>query len=122
MTNFIKEKLNPLKQWAEKRPKQIYIIGCCLLVASFGYNLINDIFFPAQEEEISFFSSQNYKNTPSKLDKIKGDRYLIENKMEKIVRELEMFQVKYQAQKLNKKDSLRIEFLYNQYTQLKNEL
>lgn len=40
--------------------------------------------------------------------------------MEKIVKELEILKVKRDRHALQKEDSLRIEYLFNQYQQLKN--
>jgi hypothetical protein len=40
--------------------------------------------------------------------------------MEKIVTELQALKVKRDHDALQKKDSLRIEYLYNQYQELKN--
>ena len=41
-------------------------------------------------------------------------------KMEKIVNELKMFKEKNDRQLLTKEDSVRIDYLYNQYQNLKN--
>jgi hypothetical protein len=43
-----------------------------------------------------------------------------EREMEKIVTELQALKIKRDRNGLQKKDSLRIEYLYNQYQELKN--
>ncbi|MCB4235773.1 hypothetical protein LDL59_13655 [Kaistella anthropi] len=43
-----------------------------------------------------------------------------EKEMEKIVNELQTLKLKRDRKELQKEDSLRIEYLYNQYQELKN--
>jgi hypothetical protein len=43
-----------------------------------------------------------------------------EKEMEKIVNELKILKMKRDRKELQKEDSLRIEYLYNQYQELKN--
>ncbi|AIL45443.1 hypothetical protein BD94_1668 [Elizabethkingia anophelis NUHP1] len=44
-----------------------------------------------------------------------------EKEMKKIVEELKILKVKRDERQLQKQDSLRIEYLFNQYQQLKND-
>ena len=44
-----------------------------------------------------------------------------EKEMEKIVNELKLLKVKSDRKELQKEDSLRIDYLFNQYQKLRNE-
>lgn len=120
MINNIKNKIDDIREWAEKRPKQIYIGGMIILFLCFSISLIKDIFFPSENLLV-----KTYGQSSSMLEatKMKNQQLQHKNtaKMEKIVKELEVYQKKYQEQGLDKTDSVRVEYLYNEYIQLKNE-
>lgn len=120
MINNIKNKRDDIREWAEKRPKQIYIGGMIILILCFSISLIKDIFFPSENLLVKAYgqSSSLLEATKVKNQQLKQKNI---DKMENIVKELEIYQKKHQEQGLDKNDSLRVEFLYNEYTQLKNE-
>ena len=47
--------------------------------------------------------------------------HLKEARLEKVMKELHSFQEKEKMKSLTKNDSMRIEYLYNEYKKLKNE-
>ena len=86
-----------------------------LLSVSFIASLIQGIFFPSETA---------FKIRPPVLySKNKTTQNLSENndkEMEKIVNELKTLKVKRDQNSLKKEDSLRIDYLFNQYQKLKN--
>ncbi len=77
--------------------------------------MIYGIFFPSEtvfkiKPPILYSKNQMMQNTMA----------VREREMEKIVTELQALKIKRDRNGLQKKDSLRIEYLYNQYQELKN--
>lgn len=111
----IRERTKNIWEWLKKHPKQTYMYAVGLLLLSF-------VSFIA---ETIFSQPQNHSVIPTVLGK--SDVYLNQQKeetsrkntkIEKIIKELEEFQHK---EELVKNDSIRIEYLLNQYQRLKNE-
>ena len=78
--------------------------------------MIQGIFFPSEtafkiKPPVLYSKSNTSQNTTLNNEK----------EMEKIVNELKTLKVKRDQNDLQKKDSLRIEYLYNQYQQLQHE-
>lgn len=85
------------------------------LAVSFIASMIQGVFFPSKtifkiKPPMLYSQNQTIKNSDRNNEKA----------MEKIVKELESLKVKRDQNALQKEDSLRIEYLYNQYQQLKN--
>ena len=102
-------------KWAVQNPKKFFTYSMVFLSASFIGSLIQGIFFPSEtafkiKPPILYSKSQISKDTLEKK----------ERKMEKIVTELKSLKAKNDRKELQKEDSLRIEYLFNQYQQLKN--
>jgi hypothetical protein len=116
MSNIL-QKLTEQKwmNWAVKNPKKFYIYSIIFLSVSFIGSMIQGIFFPSDATfkikpptlySKSLTTENNFKNN--------------EKEMANIVNELKTLKVKRDRNALQKEDSLRIEYLYNQYQKLKN--
>ena len=86
------------------------------LSVSFVGSLIQGVFFP---------SDNAFKIKPpilySKSKMVQNSTANNEKEMEKIVNELKLLKIKRDRKELKKEDSLRIEYLFNQYQKMKNE-
>ena len=85
------------------------------LSVSFIGSLIQGIFFPSDnafkiKPPILYSKSKMEQNTSVNNEK----------EMEKIVNELKLLKVKSDRKELQKEDSLRIDYLFNQYQKLRN--
>lgn len=107
--------LNQLKEWAKKNPKKFYSYSLLILGITFIINTIRDFSFTPK--------TSNFK-IPTLYHKSDYFFNQVENKdkeMEAIVKELKELEIKHQNNQLTATDSLRVEFLYNQYQKIKNE-
>ena len=113
----------PLKQtgqkwlnWATQNPKKFFTYSMLFLSVSFIGSLIQGIFFP---------SDNAFKIRPpilySKSKMVQNSTANNEKEIEKIVNELKLLKMKRDRKELKKEDSLRIEYLFNQYQKLKND-
>lgn len=101
--------------WASQHPKKFFIYSMVFLSVSFIGSLIQGIFFPSDnafkiKPPILYSKSKMEQNTTVNNEK----------EMEKIVNELKSLKVKSDRKQLQKEDSLRIDYLFNQYQNLKN--
>ena len=85
------------------------------LSVSFIGSLIQGIFFPSDtafkiKPPILYSKSKMAQNAPVNNEK----------EMQKMVSELKLLKIKRDRKELKKEDSLRIEYLFNQYQKLKN--
>ncbi|SDR00326.1 hypothetical protein SAMN05421664_3069 [Chryseobacterium soldanellicola] len=116
METTLKQKGQKWLQWAVQNPKKFFMYSMILLSVSFIGSLIQGIFFPSDttfkiKTPVIYSKSKMSQNTPVNNDK----------EMEKIVNELKTLKVKRDQNALKKEDSLRIDYLFNQYQKLKNE-
>jgi len=115
MNAFIKQ---TGKKWLDrvaKNPKRFFTYSMIFLSVSFIGSLIQGIFFPSQKTftvkpPVLYSNSGISQNTACVQD----------TEMEKIVNELKLLKDKRERNALQKEDSLRIEFLFNRFQQLKN--
>lgn len=116
MNTLVKQTGQKWLNWASQNPKKFFIYSMIFLSVSFIGSLIHDIFFP---------SDNTFKIKPpilySKSKIIQNNNAKNEKEIEKIVNEFKLLKVKNDNKGLRKEDSLRIEFLFNQYQKLKNE-
>lgn len=103
-------------QWIVHHPKKFFTYSMVLLSVSFVGSLILGIFFPKEtvftiKPPVLYSKSQMAQNPTVNNEK----------EMKKIVEELGTLKVKRDRKQLQKEDSLRIEYLFNQYQQLKND-
>ena len=115
MNTTIKQKGQRWLQWAVQNPKKFFIYSMILLSVSFIASLIQGIFFPSEtafkiRPPVLYSKSKTTQNLTANNDK----------EMEKIVTELKTLKVKRDQNALKKDDSLRIDYLFNQYQKLKN--
>ncbi|PWN58479.1 hypothetical protein [Chryseobacterium viscerum] len=115
MNTTLKQKCQKWLQWAVQNPKKFFMYSMILLSVSFIGSLIQGIFFPS-ETTFKIRPPVLYSNNKTSQDlPVNNDK-----KMEKIVNELKSLKVKRDQNSLQKQDSLRIDYLFNQYQKLKN--
>ena len=114
MNTTLKQTGQKWLNWAVQNPKKFFTYSMILLSVSFIASLIQGIFFPSETA---------FKIRPPVLySKNKTTQNLSENndkEMGKIVNELKTLKIKRDKNALKKEDSLRIDYLFNQYQKLK---
>ena len=115
METTLKQKGQKWLQWAVHNPKKFFTYSMILLSVSFIGSLIQGIFFPSEtafkiRPPVLYSKSKTAQNLTVNNDK----------EMEEIVNELKTLKVKRDQNALKKEDSLRIDYLFNQYQKLKN--
>ena len=115
METTFKKKGQKWLQWAVQNPKKFFTYSMILLSVSFIGSLIQGIFFPSEtafkiRPPVLYSKSKMSQNPPVNNDQ----------EMEKIVNELKTLKEKRDQNALEKEDSLRIDYLFNQYQKLKN--
>ncbi len=111
----IREYTKSVWEWLKKHPKQTYMYALGLLLLSFVSFISEAIFFEPKSHSIIptvLGKSDVYLN--QQKEKISRNN----TKIKKIIKELKEFQHK---ENLVKNDSIRIEYLLNQYQRLRNE-
>lgn len=113
----MKEKINQALFWAneEKRPRKFLIFFLVLLFLSSIFSVVREVYFPPKASFTSIPSLY------AESDKEKAKFQLKEAELEKVMKEIYQFQQKQKHMGLTKSDSVRIEYLYNEYKKLKNE-
>lgn len=115
MITYFKQTAKRWLSWAAKNPKKFFICSMVLLSVSLIGSLIQGIFFPS-DSSFKIKPPVLYSKSQAKQNALVGN----DKEMEKIVNELTMLKEKRDRKELQKEDSLRIEYLYNQYQKLKN--
>ena len=115
MNTTLKQTGQKWLNWATQHPKKFFIYSMVFLSVSFIGSLIQGIFFPSDnafkiKPPIPYSKSKMEQNTSVNNEK----------EMEKIVNELKLLKVKSDRKELQKEDSLRIDYLFNQYQKLRN--
>lgn len=115
MEIILKQKGQKWLQWAVQNPKKFFTYSMIILSVSFIGSLIQGIFFPSDttfkiRPPVLYSKSKMGRNPSLNNDK----------EMEKIVNELKTLKTKRDQNALKKEDSLRIDYLFNQYQKLKN--
>lgn len=115
MNTTLKQKCQKWLQWAVQNPKKFFMYSMILLSVSFIGSLIQGIFFPSEttfkiRPPVLYSKSKTAQNLTVNNDKEMG----------KIVNELKALKIKRDQNALKKEDSLRIDYLFNQYQKLKN--
>lgn len=106
------------QKWLErvaKNPKRFFTYSMIILSVSFIGSLIQGIFFPSRKT-FTIKPPVLYSNTGI----IQNSAFVKEKEMEKIVSEMKLLKEKRDRNALQKEDSLRIEFLFSRFQQLKN--
>ena len=116
MNTTLKQTGQKWLNWATQNPKKFFIYSMVFLSVSFIGSLIQGIFFPSDNAfkirpPILYSKSKMEQNTSVNNEK----------EMEKIVNELKLLKVKSDRKELQKEDSLRIDYLFNQYQKLRND-
>ena len=116
MNTTLKQTGQKWLNWAVQNPKKFFIYSMVLLSVSFIASLIQGIFFPSEtafkiRPPVLYSKNKTTQNLTANNDKEMG----------KIVNELKSLKVKSDRKELQKEDSLRIDYLFNQYQKLRNE-
>ncbi|MFL9835789.1 hypothetical protein [Chryseobacterium terrae] len=115
MKTFIKNTGKKLVGWSVENPKKFFTYSMVFLSLSFLISILQGIFFP---------SDMTFKINPpilySKSSVAQNNQAKNSKEMEKIVGELQLLKAKRDRGELLKVDSLRIEYLFNQYQNFKN--
>ncbi|RNA61406.1 hypothetical protein D1631_05395 [Chryseobacterium nematophagum] len=115
MSTFLNKNGQKWLSWAANNPKRFFTYSLVFLSVSFIGSLIKGIFFPS-ETAFRIKSPALYsKSYPDQNAFVNNEK-----EMKKVVNELKILKVKRDRHILRKEDSLRIEYLLNQYQQLKN--
>lgn len=103
-------------QWIVHHPKKFFAYSMIFLSVSFIGSMIQGIFFPS---ETVFTIKPPVIYSKSQM----AHRATVNNEreMKKIVEELKILKVKRDRKQLQKEDSLRIEYLFNQFQKLKTQ-
>ncbi|MCT3914467.1 hypothetical protein CMU59_18170 [Elizabethkingia anophelis] len=117
MNSLFKQIRQKCLDWILHHPKKFFTYSMIFLSVSFVGSLIQGIFFPLggtvfKIKPPSLYSKSQMPQNPNVNN---------EKEMKKIVEELKILKVKRDGKQLQKQDSLRIEYLFNQYQQLKND-
>ena len=115
MKNFLKQTGKTAWEWTIKNPKKFFTYSMVFLSVSFVGSLVKGIFLPS-ESAFKIKPPMLYSKS-NKSEQVGKNQ---EKEMEKIVNELKILKMKRDRKELQKEDSLRIEYLYNQYQELKN--
>ncbi|SEG06825.1 hypothetical protein SAMN05421847_1441 [Halpernia humi] len=113
--NVTKKNLLRLKAWIYQHPKKVYRYVMVTLVISFGLIFIQYHFFTPK-----LSIGNKIPTMYSESDQIKADMNKSDQKIDVIVKELQSLKKRRESGPLSKNDSLRIEYLFNQYQNLKN--
>jgi hypothetical protein len=103
-------------QWIVHHPKKFFAYSMIFLSVSFIGSLIQGIFFPS-ETVFTIKPPVLY----SKSQMAQGPTVNNEREIKKIVEELKILKVKRDQKQFQKGDSLRIEYLFNQFQKLKTQ-
>ncbi len=114
MKAFIKQNGQKLLERVAKNPKKFFLYSMIILSISFIGSLIQGIFFPS-EKTFTVKPPVLYSNNVIS----QNSASVQEKEMEEIVSELKLLKEKRDRNALQKEDSLRIEFLFNRFQQLK---
>lgn len=114
MNTSFKQAGHKCLQWMVRNPKKFFAYSMIFLSVSFVGSLIRGIFFPS-ETEFTIKPPVLY----SKSQMVQTSTVNNEKEMKKIVEELKALKVKRDQKQLQKGDSLRIEYLFNQFQKLK---
>lgn len=115
MKTFLKNTGQKWLGWSVENPKKFFTYSMIFLSVSFLISILQGIFFPSDmtfkiKPPILYSKSSVAQNNQTKNTK----------EMERIVGELKMLKAKRDRGELLKEDSLRIEYLFNQYQNFKN--
>ena len=115
MTLSIKQNFQKAIGWAVNNPKRFFLYSMLFLTISYLGSIIQGIYFPTKID-FSIKAPPMYSGS----DKTQKSFEARETEMQKIVEELKLLKIKKDNNGLLQKDSVRIEYLYNQFQKLKN--
>lgn len=104
-----------LGQWLYANPKKFFIYAVIFFSISLLANIIKDIYAPPKPKRLYEIPEIVQENKHPN-----ATQYNLPPAMKDIVDELKQLKTKWYNKTLSKSDSLRIEYLYNQYQILKD--
>ena len=116
MNAFFKQTGQRWLFWIVNNPKKFFTYSMVFLSLSFIGSLIQGIFYPSENAFKIKPPILYSKNQTTQTAFVNNDK-----EMEKIVNELKLLKVKRDRNELQKEDSLRIEYLFDQFQKLKND-
>ena len=116
MNAFFKQTGQRWLTWIVNNPKKFFTYSMVFLSLSFIGSLIQGIFYPSENAFKIKPPILYSKNQTTQTAFVNNDK-----EMEKIVNELKLLKVKRDRNELQKEDSLRIEYLFDQFQKLKND-
>ena len=116
MNAFFKQTGQRWLTWIVNNPKKFFTYSMVFLSLSFIGSLIQGIFYPSDNAFKIKPPILYSKNQTTQTACVNNDK-----EMEKIVNELKLLKVKRDRKELQKEDSLRIEYLFDQFQKLKND-
>lgn len=120
MIDDIKNKFLEIKQKIYSNPKKFYTYTMILLTASFIFSMIQSIFFQPKIETTTVIPSL-FRKSDRVIREKEENKIQKQKELQKIVSELQELKFKRENLQLTKADSIRIEYLYNQYQIISNE-
>lgn len=111
----MKDKIEQIICWFKERPKKVFISFMAISILSLIISMIAEIYFPPNPSLVSL--PKFYAESELKKEEMSKN----EEKINKIMQEVENINKKIENGTISKKDSMRIEYLYEQYKTLKNE-
>ncbi|MGV4529301.1 hypothetical protein [Ornithobacterium rhinotracheale] len=108
------------KQWCIENPKKVYAYAMVLLGIFLIISIIQ-VFCPPKSEKRLNNMPLLFQKSDAVKQKIELTQQQKEEKIRLIIREIETFKEKKDKGQLTKEDSLRIDYLYNQYQKIQNE-
>lgn len=116
MNTSLKQAGQKCLRWIVHHPKKFFAYSMIFLSVSFIGSLVQGIFFPSETvftiKPPVLYSKSQMAQSPTVNN---------EKEIKKIVEELKTLKVKRDQKQLQKGDSLRIEYLYNQFQKLKTQ-
>ncbi|GIJ95365.1 hypothetical protein CAPN002_25830 [Capnocytophaga stomatis] len=107
-------------KWARENPKKFYFYSIGILFTLLILNVALEILYNNKKTDKNFLLPL-YKKSETIIKKEEKREEDKQKRMVKIIKELEILKEKREDGSLTSNDSIRIEFLYNQYQNIKNE-
>lgn len=105
--------------WCLNNPKKVFIYGMISLSLFFVLSVVQ--FFYHKDDKEALLIPALYQKSDEEISLKSQERANKNIKIKKIVEELNTFRKRRDEGLLTKADSLRIDYLYNQYQKLNNE-
>lgn len=116
----IKETILHIKEYVYQHPKAFYKYSMIILVISLLINVWIEIKYPPNYFEGVVGMPRLFKESDKKIESIRKNREKDLEKSKEILDELKILGKKREMGKLTNDDSIRVEYLFNQYNEINN--